>query len=114
MAAVSTEIEPLEETTALALTTPMTVMDDVGMVADADGLFEVTTDSERCYIVDLDATSGARGLCGDHKYRQRDCKRIWRCRFEIGAEPIPTWVDRDDVDDQLSAYVASGGLEWSR
>ncbi|SEU01391.1 hypothetical protein [Natrinema hispanicum] len=108
------DIEVLEEPAARALTTPMTVMDDVGMVRDADGMFEVTTDSGREYIVDLEAPSGARCLCHDHKYCQRDCKHIWRCRFETGEEPIPAWVDPDDVDDQLGAHVTAGEPRWSQ
>jgi len=113
MAATAADVELLEEPAARALTTPMTVMDNAGMVRDAEGLFEVTTDSGRCYIVDLDAPCDARCLCDDFKYRNRDCKHIWRCRFEIGERPIPAWVDPEDVDDQLGEHVSAGGPRWS-
>ncbi|RQG93704.1 hypothetical protein [Natrarchaeobius oligotrophus] len=106
------EVEVIDEVDARALTTPMTVMDSVGMVRDADGLFEVTTASGREYIVDLAAPDDARCLCDDHRYRQRPCKHIRRCQFEIGARPIPSWVDRDDVDEQLGQHV-SGEPRWS-
>ena len=111
--AVGTEIEPLEEPAAKALAEYMTVLDDVGMVRGASGLFEVTSERGREYIVDLEAPAGARCLCDDHKYRHRECKHLWRCRFATGAEPIPAWVDRDGVDDQLGAHV-DGGPRWSR
>jgi len=114
MAVAKQSVEPLEPRDARALTTPMTVMDDVGMVRDAEGMFEVTTDSGREHIVDLAAPSGARCLCSDHKYRNVECKHIRRCQFEIGAREIPAWVDPDDVDDQLGAHVTVGEPRWSQ
>lgn len=109
----SAGVKTLERRGALALTTPMTVMDHVGIVAGAEGMYEVTTDSGREYIVDLAAPSGARCLCDDHKYRGEECKHIRRCQFEIGARPIPSWVDRDDVDCQLGEHISTGEPRWS-
>jgi hypothetical protein len=91
----------------------MTVLDSVGIVREAHSLFEVTSQSEREYIVDFDTPDGARCLCDDHKYRQRDCKHIWRVRYETGRAKIPTWVSPEDVDDGLGAFV-DGEPQWSR
>ena len=104
-------LEVLDERDARALTQPMTVMDSVGIVRGADGMYEVTTESE--YIVDLEAPTGARCLCDDHKFRRVECKHIRRVRFEIGERAIPAWVDRDDVDDVLGEFV-DGEPRWSR
>lgn len=116
MAVAMTSDGVLDERDARALTTPMSVLEDVGIVAGADGMFEVTTASGREYVVDIDAPEGARCLCDDQKYRQPDdgCKHIRRVLFEIGERAIPSWVDRDDVDEQLGAYVSSGQPRWSR
>ncbi|SFT06702.1 hypothetical protein [Halostagnicola kamekurae] len=56
--AQSTGLEVIDERDSEALTTPMTVMDDAGMVWDADGMYEVTTDSGSEYIVDRDDVVG--------------------------------------------------------
>ncbi|MFC6766039.1 hypothetical protein [Natrinema soli] len=96
-----------------ALTECMTVMDSVGIVRDVSGMFEVTSESGREYIVDLEAPTGARCLCDDHKYRQRVCKHIYRVQFETGARKIPAWVDPADVDDGLGEFV-DGEPRWSR
>ncbi|ELY54210.1 hypothetical protein [Natronococcus jeotgali] len=105
------EIEIIDEVAARALTEPMTVMSSVGIVRGTKGMYEVTSESE--YIVDLEAPSGARCLCPDHKYRGRECKHIKRAKFETGREPIPAWVDPDDVDDVLGMWV-EGEPRWSR
>ncbi|SFT06403.1 hypothetical protein [Halostagnicola kamekurae] len=111
--AQSSGLEVIDERDSEALTTPMTVMDDAGMVRHTDGMYEVTTDSGSEYIVDLDAPTGARCLCPDHKYRGVECKHARRVKFAIGERAIPSWVDHDDVDDQLGAHVASGNPVWS-
>ncbi|KDE58324.1 hypothetical protein EL22_05580 [Halostagnicola sp. A56] len=113
--AQSADLEVLDDRDGRALTTPMTVIEDAGIVRGADGVFEVTSASGREYIVDIDAPADARCSCDDQKYRRPDggCKHICRVLFAIGAKPIPSWVDRDDVDDQLGAHVASGNPVWS-
>ena len=105
------ELEIIDERDARALTQPMTVMDSVGIVRGADGMYEVTTEHE--YIVDLEAPSGARCLCDDHKFRRVECKHIRRVRFEIGDREIPAWVDPDDVDGVLGEFI-DGEPRWSR
>lgn len=110
--AQSTEsIGVIDGPAAKALTECMTVMDSVGIVRDASEMYEVTTEHE--YIVDLEAPTGARCLCDDHKYRKRSCKHIRRVQFEIGAREIPAWVDPDDVDDGLGEFV-DGEPRWER
>ncbi|WP_217642046.1 SWIM zinc finger family protein [Halostagnicola kamekurae] len=113
--AKTTGLEILDDRDGRALTTPMTVIEDTGIVRDADGMFEVTSASGREYIVDIDAPADARCSCDDQKHRRPDggCKHIRRVLFAIGAKPIPSWVDPNAVDDQLGAFVSSGNPVWS-
>ena len=96
----------LDERDARALATPMTVIDDAGFVAGAAGMYEVTSASGKCYVVDLDGDV-PRCTCKDHQYRQTRCKHIRRVCFEIGAVAIPGWADVD-IDDQLGEFVTTG------
>jgi hypothetical protein len=94
----------LDEVDARALTQYLTVMDDVGRVRDAPGLFLVVSESGSEYLVDA---RDAACECPDSQYRDRSggCKHIRRVLFATGREAIPAWVDRDDVDDQLGQHV---------
>ena len=91
-----------------ALTTPMTVIDDCGVVRDADGMYEITTDSGRSYIVDMHGDNSPRCSCKDYQFRGGSCKHIERVRFETGEKAIPAWVDLDELDDQLGLHISEG------
>lgn len=97
--------EVLDELDARALTQYLTVLDDIDRVRGALDLYLVVSESGSEYLVD--ARSGACE-CPDHEYRGRRCKHLRRVAFATGQEPIPAWVDRDDVDDQLGAHVDGG------
>jgi len=92
----------LDEVGARALTQYLTVMDDVGRVRDAPGLYLVVSESGSEYLVDA---RDAACECPDSQYRDRRCKHLRRVAFATGREAIPAWVDRDDVDDQLGQHV---------
>lgn len=92
----------LDARDARALTEYMTVLDDLGRARDADGLYVVVSQSGSEYLVDAD--TGACE-CPDAEYRDMRCKHVRRVAFATGARPIPTWTDRDALDDQLGAHV---------
>lgn len=77
-----------------ALTEPMVVLENAGLVAGADDLFIVET-TETTYLVD---TREGVCACPDSLYRGTECKHLRRVRHEIGERPIP-------------ATVANGGRE---
>ena len=65
-------------------------------------VYSVTTQSGSEYRVD--AREG-RCTCPDHEYREVRCKHIRRVTFATGEQPIPAWVDADEVDTQLGEHV---------
>jgi hypothetical protein len=86
-----------------ALTEYMTVLaDGDDRAARADGLFTVTTQSGRTYLVDPELPACE---CPDNEYRDRRCKHIRRVRFALGWRPIPHYVDESAVDPQLGIHV---------
>jgi len=82
----------------------MTVLEDVGCVRDADGLYLVVTESGGSYTVD---GREGRCTCPDAEYRDATCKHQRRVAFATGARSVPTWVDRDAVDDHLGEHVTA-------
>jgi len=38
------------------------------------------------------------------------CKHLRRVDYARGVEPIPTWVNRDAVDDELGQHVGDAGV----
>lgn len=87
-----------------ALTEYMTVLDDQGVVKDAEGMFEVVTESGSSYVVDI-SDAEPHCTCGDHLHRGKNCKHINRVRFAIGLEALPMWIDADAIKGDLGAHV---------
>lgn len=87
-----------------ALTECMTVLEDTPAVDGADGMFEVVSSSGSTYTVDL---YGPACSCPDAQRRDVTCKHARRVMFATGARPIPAWVQRDALDDQLGGAVAA-------
>lgn len=98
----SADEDVLDEVDARALTQYLTVMDDVGRVRNAPGLYLIVSESGNEYLVDA---RDAACECPDSQYRDRRCKHLRRVAFATGREAIPAWVDRDDVDEQLGQHV---------
>ena len=90
------ESNDLEQRDVRALTEYMTTLPLGGDV------YSVTTQSGSEYRVD--AREG-RCTCPDHEYREVRCKHIRRVTFATGEQPIPAWVDADEVDTQLGEHV---------
>jgi hypothetical protein len=93
-------IEQLAHRDVRALTEYMTILSDVGMSADAAGLYTVVSKSGRSYTVDIE--TGACE-CNDSFYHHPagGCKHLRRVEFATGRRSIPEWVDEDAIDDQL-------------
>ncbi len=70
----------LEERSLRARTEAMSVL------ALGDGLYEVESESENTYLVDLEA---GRCTCPDHVFRNVRCKHIRRVAIEITAGRVP-------------------------
>lgn len=98
-------VDVIDEVDARALTEYMTVLEDIGRVRGADDLYLVVSGSGKEYLVDLRGEPSCD--CPDHEYRGRRCKHIRRTLFAIGAQPVPSWVDRDDVDPQLGEHTSA-------
>jgi len=92
----------LDDRDVSALTEIMTVLEDVGCVRDADGLYLVVTESGGSYTVD---GREGRCTCPDAEYRDATCKHQRRVAFATGARSVPAWVDRDAVDDRLGEQL---------
>ena len=103
---VESVFEQLSKREVRALIEPMAVLDDVGVVAGAKDLYEVTSTSS--YIVDMDESDGPRCTCKDHQFRGVDCAHIERVRFATGRKAIPGWVNGAQIDDQLGKHVTTG------
>lgn len=75
-----------------ALTECMTVLPQDGDV------YEVISESGASYCVD---TRVARCSCPDHKHRDTHCKHIRRATIASGQRPVPSSIDRDEIDELL-------------
>jgi hypothetical protein len=102
-AATAETLQQLDDRDAAALTSYMTVVP----IADADDLYDVTSDSGSTYRVDLRFESCE---CGDARHRDPEggCKHVRRAAFATGRREIPEWVDRDAVDPQLGEQIDLG------
>ncbi len=87
-----------------ALTECMIVLEDTPAVDGADGMYEVVSSSGSTYTVDL---YGLACSCPDAQRRDVTCKHARRVMFATGARPIPAWVQRDALDDQLGGAVTA-------
>jgi hypothetical protein len=96
------ELSDLPDRTGAALTEVMTVLDDIGRVRDAPGLYLVVSSSGSTYLVD--ARSGTCE-CPDDQYRDLICKHRRRVAFATGRRPVPSWVPEQDLDDDFGAHV---------
>ena len=94
--------------TDLADRTVRALTDDLLVVEDAPGLFQVYGEDGDEYTVDAD--SGAC-TCPDAEYRDPEggCKHVRRVAFHTGARTVPAWVDPDAVDPLLDEQLADSG-----
>jgi hypothetical protein len=93
----------VEERDVRALTEYLTVLEDVGRVRDAEGLYLVVSQSGREYLVDAE-----QGVCEceDFRYRDVECKHVRRVAFATGKRAIPTRAAIElDVDPSLGEHV---------
>ena len=92
----------LDERDVRALTEYFTVLNDVGRVRGADGLYLVVSQSGSEYLVDYRTE---RCMCPDAEHRNPEggCKHVRRVAFATGDRSVPA-VDVD-VDPQLGAHV---------
>ena len=90
------DFERIDARDVRALTEPMTVCGQLGRARGADDLYLVVSTSE--YLVDV-----REGVCEcpDHQYRDANCKHLRRITYEAGMRPIPSWVERSELDEQL-------------
>lgn len=90
----------LDDRDVKALTQYLTVVP----IDDADGLYEVTSQSGKEYIVDLQLGACE---CPDFGHRQPSdgCKHVRRVAFETGARELPAWVDREALPSDFRAHV---------
>ena len=88
---------------AKALTESMTVLDDSLDRDLRDEEFRVVTPTGT-YTVDAIAETCD---CPDALHRGARCKHARRVDFARGAVPIPGWVDRSAVDEQLGQHLAA-------
>jgi hypothetical protein len=91
-----TDLEPRD---ARALTEAMTVLPEGG------DMYTVVGENGGTYTVDL---REGRCTCPDARYREERCKHQRRAAFATGERPIPAWVERDGIDEQLGQHVGGG------
>lgn len=89
-----------------ALTEYLTVLDDIGRARGAPDLFLVVSQSGKEWLVDVDLE---RCDCPDYRYRGRRCKHLRRVAFATGERPIPSWIDREALDECLGEHIDNGG-----
>jgi len=109
----------LDDRDVRALTEYMSVLDEGG------DIYTVVGQNGGTYTVDV---REGRCDCPDAEYnlptddgRER-CKHVARVEFATGERAIPSWTDRDAIDEQLGAHVdaepqvvaADGGLLEAR
>ncbi|MBX0298329.1 SWIM zinc finger family protein [Haloarcula nitratireducens] len=93
----------VDDRTVAALTEVMSVLDSVGRVRDAPGLYLVVSSSGSEYLVDM---AEGRCECPDDSHRPSvTCKHRRRVAFVIGERPIPDWANQDTLDDQFGLHV---------
>lgn len=97
--------QPIDELDRRALTQYLTVLEDIGQVRGVDDQYFVVSQSGRQYLVDVDLD---RCECADCRYRDRRCKHLRRVDFATGRRPIPSWIDRQALDESLGEHVDSG------
>ena len=98
-----------EKRSADALTSCMIVLEDLSEVADDPEKYAVVSDSGSMYIVDTRARTCD---CEDMLFRRPDggCRHLRRIDYARGAVPIPGWVDRSAIDDDLGQHLAAEPL----
>ena len=98
------DIATLDDRDVRALTEFHSVLDDIGRVKDAPGLYLVVSQSGCEYLVD--AHDGGCE-CADSEYHNPDggCKHLRRIKFATGLRPIPADVDRSAIDPSLGEHV---------
>ena len=89
--------EDLSKAAARALTEPMTVVEDGPETWD-DNEVAVYSSSGETYVV-----NPVLGFCEcpADQYHDGPCKHRHRAAFALGHREIPSWVDRERVDDVL-------------
>ncbi len=97
------ESSDLPDRTEDALTEVMSVLDDIGIARGAPDLYLVVSSSGSTYLVD---THQETCECPDDEYREVTCKHRRRVAFATGERPIPGWVRRERLDDNLGEHVA--------
>ncbi|ELZ35394.1 hypothetical protein [Halorubrum tebenquichense] len=104
--AASGGVGTFKDRAADALTSYMTVLEDLPEVADDSERFAVISDSGSQYIVDCRAGTCT---CPDMLHRRPDggCRHLRRVSFARGAVPIPGWVEREAIDPQLGQHLAA-------
>ena len=96
------ELSTLDERDVKALTQYLTVLDSIGRVRDADGLYLVVSQCGSEYMVD---THDGTCECPDSRYRGVRCKHRRRVAFATGERPIPPGVKPRAIDENLGAHV---------
>ncbi len=82
----------VDDRTVAALTEVMSVLDSVGRVRGAPGLYLVVSSSGSEYLVDM---AQGRCECPDDSHRPSvTCKHRRRVAFAIGERPIPDWANQ--------------------
>ncbi|PHQ45904.1 hypothetical protein DJ68_10295 [Halorubrum sp. C3] len=92
-----------DQRAAKALTESMTVLDDTLEGDLRDEEFRVYTPTGT-YTVDMVAEACD---CPDALHRGVRCKHQHRISYARGAVPIPGWVDRSAVDEQLGQHLSA-------
>ncbi|MBX0297202.1 hypothetical protein [Haloarcula nitratireducens] len=93
----------VDDRTVAALTEVMSVLDSVGRVRNAPGLYLVVSSSGSEYLVDM---AEGRCECPDDSHRPSvTCTHRRRVEFVIGERPIPEWANQDALDDQFGLHV---------
>jgi len=98
--------EQLPKRAADALTSFMTVLEDLPAVAGDSERFAVVSDSGTEYLVDRRSETCT---CPDmlHRKPSGGCRHLQRVRFATGIAVIPEWVDRSAIDPQLGEHVSA-------
>lgn len=96
------ELAAFEKRDVKALTQYLTVLDSIGRVKDADGLYLVVSQSGGEYMVD---THDGICECPDSRYRNVRCKHRRRVAFATGERPILAGVNQEAIDPNLGVHV---------